>query len=196
MKKVIPSQSVLIPETAELVFKGIIFDVYQWQQELFDGTFATFEMLRRADTAVTLAVVEDKLLVIDDDQPNRSPSKSFPGGRIDDTDPDIVSAAKRETLEETGYNFNNWRLVKVSQPSTKIEWFVYVWIAWEATGKTEPKLDPGERITVNAIGFDEVKAMVMNDQGHLGEARDIFKDLNSVEDLINLPEFKGKELNS
>ncbi len=38
-----------IPPNAKRVFKGIIFDVYQWQQKMFDGSKETFEMLKRAN---------------------------------------------------------------------------------------------------------------------------------------------------
>lgn len=33
-----------IPSTAKRVFKGIIFDVYRWEQEMFDETTSTFEI--------------------------------------------------------------------------------------------------------------------------------------------------------
>lgn len=193
MKKVVPIDAILIPPQAELVFKGVIYDVYQWQQTMFDNSHETFEMLKRADTAVSLAVVDDSLLILEDEQPHRGKRTSFPGGRVDLEDEDMESAARREVKEETGYSFRNWRLLKVSQPSTKIEWFVYVWLAWGIEDKAEPKLDAGEKIKVNTLNFNEVKDMVMKDQGHLGEARDIFSGLSSIEDLINLPEFKGKD---
>jgi len=31
-----------IPKDAKLVFKGKIFDVYQWQQKVYDGTTVTY----------------------------------------------------------------------------------------------------------------------------------------------------------
>ena len=68
MKKVIPSDAVLVPNQAERVFKGMIFDVYQWPQKFFDGTEGTFEMLKRPDTVSVICVVDDKILVIDDEQ--------------------------------------------------------------------------------------------------------------------------------
>ena len=46
-----------LPENAKLVFKGIIHDIYQWEQEMFDGSKATFERIRRPDTTAVIAVV-------------------------------------------------------------------------------------------------------------------------------------------
>src|SRR5664279_401756 len=119
MKKLIPEDSVLVPDQAERVFQGKIFDVYQWPQKLFDGSEYTFEMLKRVDTVSVICVVDGKLLVIDDEQPHLGSRQSFPGGRVDNEDETIEAAAQREILEETGYSFKHWRLIKVSQPYRK-----------------------------------------------------------------------------
>lgn len=198
MKKVIPKDSVLVPDNAELAFQGKIFGVYQWPQKLFDGSEHTFEMLKRTDTVSVICVVDGKLLVLDDEQPHLGSRESFPGGRVDDTDADIGSAARREILEETGYSFKNWRLIKVSQPYRKIEWFVYVLLAWEETGKQEPKLDAGEKITVRHLSFEEVRKLVLR-KGHmgesyLGESIDIFEAAENMDGLLALPEFEGLEV--
>ena len=70
MKKIVPSNAVLIPRHAKRVFKGEIFEVYQWPQEMFDGSIKTFEMVRRPDTVATIAVIEDKIIVLEEEQPN------------------------------------------------------------------------------------------------------------------------------
>lgn len=36
MKIIRPKAKLQIPEDAKLVFKGIMYDVYQWQQKMFD----------------------------------------------------------------------------------------------------------------------------------------------------------------
>jgi ADP-ribose pyrophosphatase len=192
MKKIIPKDSVLVPEQAKRVFKGEIFEVYQWPQKMFDGSSATFEMLKRPDTVTCICVVDDKILMIDDEQPHTSARKGFPGGRVDEEDVDIVSAAQREVLEETGYSFKNWRLVKVYQPFGKLEWFVHILIAWDMVSKQAPAQDAGEKISLEPLSFEEVKQMVITKSGHLGESMAVFEDVNNLDELLDLPEYQGQ----
>ncbi len=192
MKKVIPEGSTLVPDTAKQVFEGKIFDVYQWPQQLFDGSSHTFEMLKRADTVTAICVVDDKILVINDEQPHLGSRKSFPGGRVDTTDASIEAAVEREVREETGYSFKSWRLIKVWQPYRKMEWFVYVLLAWEVTDSQPPQLDAGEKISVQALNFDTVKSLVMQKVGYLGDSSSIFDPVDSLDKLLALPEFSGQ----
>jgi ADP-ribose pyrophosphatase len=192
MKKVIPENATILPDKAQPAFKGMIFDVYQWEQQLYDGSTHTFEMLKRPDTVSVIGVVDDKILVIDDEQPHFGSRQSFPGGRVDDSDESIEAAARREMLEETGYSFKNWRLIKVMQPHRKIEWFVYLLLAWEVEARQEPALDPGEKIAVKAVHFNELKDLVLDKAGYLGESIDVFKNIDSADQLLALPEFKGQ----
>jgi hypothetical protein len=46
-----------IPSHAHKVFSGVIFDVYQWDQELFNGKIATFEAIQRPSTVIVIPVV-------------------------------------------------------------------------------------------------------------------------------------------
>lgn len=195
MQKRIPENSILIPDAATQVFAGEIFDVFQWPQQMYDGSLATFEMLRRADTTSTICVVDDALIILDEEQPNRGPRCNFPGGRIDPEDASVLSAAQREVREETGYSFRNWRLVEVRQPYAKIEWFVHLFVAWDVMGYEEPVGEPGEKIAQRLVSFDELRQMVMTRVGHLGESQDLFESIASIEELIVLPKFVGKEVN-
>ena len=195
MKKVIPEKSALIPENASKVFAGKIFEVHQWPQVMFDGTTATFEMLKRPDTVTVIPIYCDQIIVIEDEQPHSGSKISFPGGRVDKTDESILAAAKREAKEEIGYEFNQWKLVNVTQPHAKLEWFIYFYIAWDGQKTTDPHLDAGERITVKKLTFAEAKKFVVTKSGYLGESMDVFDKATSLEDLKCLPEFSGEEVN-
>jgi ADP-ribose pyrophosphatase len=194
MKKIIPTDSVLVPDQAVRAFQGMIFDTYQWPQKLFDGSEHRFEMLKRPDTVSIICIVEDKILVIDDEQPHLGSRQSFPGGRVDAEDGSVETAAQREILEETGYSFKNWRLLKVSQPYRKMEWFVYIFLAWDVAAQQQPVLDAGEKITVNQLNFEEVKELVLQHKGYLGESSDIFAAAETLDRLVALPEFVGQEV--
>lgn len=167
-----PENVKLIPEEAERVFKGKIYEVCQWPQKMFDGSFETFEMLRRPDTVKIIPIVtaeearrlgfeadEPQLIVTKQEQPRKDCFYDYPGGRMDEEDADELVAAKRELLEETGLRFRNWKLVKVEQPFNKIDWLVYTFVATGLLGRTEQSLDAGEKIEVVAMGLDEVKRL-------------------------------------
>ncbi|MBC7581413.1 NUDIX domain-containing protein [Aeromicrobium sp.] len=194
MKKLVPQGSVLVPDDATYAFEGKIFSVHEWKQQLYDGSTTMFEMLRRPDTTAIICIVDDKIIVLDDEQPRQKSLKCFPGGRVDTTDESLVAAAQREVLEETGYAFDDWRLVEVEQPEGKIEWFVHTFIAWNGRHVTAADPGPGERIQVSLETFETTKQLVMAGSGHLKESQQFFESAHSVEDLLNLPEFIGIEI--
>jgi hypothetical protein len=124
-----PKSKQPIPDYAKRVFKGVIFDVYQWEQEMYDGTKATFEKLKRPDTVVVFPVLPDgRILLTEQEQPGKEPFIGATGGRVDEGE-EILAAAKRELLEESGYEAEKYTLWHAAQPASKIEWAVYLFIA-------------------------------------------------------------------
>ena len=145
-----------MPEEAKKVFEGVIFDVYQWEQELFDGSVTTFEKLRRADTVDVIPITEEgKIVIVEQLQSGwRKPRFTLAGGRMQEGET-AEDAAKRELLEETGLIPKEMILWTAVQPTTKIDWAVHVFIAKGCTsiGKLNP--DPGEKISIKEIDFNE-----------------------------------------
>ena len=159
MREVLPEGFVKVPESAEKVFTGKIFDVYQWAQKLFDGSMETFEMLKRPDTVVIIAKDAGKIAVLRQRQPGQEEEYSLPGGRVNPEDKSEEDAARRELLEETGLAFANFRLLKVEQPYKKIDWLIYTFIAEGFVAEHLLKLDPGEDIELRWLDYDEVAAL-------------------------------------
>ena len=191
MREYIPKDAVLIPEQAQKMFKGIIFDVYQWQQELYDGSHATFEMLKRPDTVRAICVKEGKIVVLEQEQPGVGMFYDFPSGRHDVENENELDAAKRETLEETGMSFANWRLLDVMQPHVKIDWFVYTFLATELTSEVAQELDGGERVTVTLKTFEELKELIKDPKARY-LAKDVLENVNSLDELLALPDCRSQ----
>ena len=194
MRKLIREDAILIPDDATCVYKGTVFSVFQWPQVMYDGSVQTFEMLKRDDAAGAICIVDDKLLVQTEEQPHSNTRVNFPGGHVDPEDESTLAAAQREIREETGYSFTNWRLIKVWQPYGKSENFIYLYLAWGVESQTEPLDLPGERIMVQALSFDEVKQKVYAREGYLGDDIDIFEKVSTLEELMQLPECTGVQV--
>ena len=50
----------MIPKNAKKKYKGVIFEIFQWQQKMFDGSFSTYEWLNRPDTVEVIGITKNK----------------------------------------------------------------------------------------------------------------------------------------
>lgn len=145
-----------LPKNAKRVFKGIIFDVYQWEQEMLDGSKATFEAISRPPTVDVITIVGDKILLNKEEQPFLGEFVDVQGGICDENEEPLFTA-KRELLEETGYESNTWELY-YSHPYIvkKLLWGHYIYVAKNAKKVTGQNLDNGgEKIEPLLVTFDE-----------------------------------------
>lgn len=158
-----PRSSQPVPEHAELVFSGKMFNVFQWEQEMFDGTTETFEKVVRHFDTVNIIPVTDtgKILIAEEQQPGTDAFISLLGGRLDSGE-DPFTGTKRELREEAGYEADELIVWNAYQPAgSKVEWAVYNFIAKGCRKVGEQILDPGERITIREVDFDDFwKAML------------------------------------
>lgn len=157
-----PKSKQPIPDNAKKVFGGVLFDVYQWEQKLFDGTKTLFEKLKRPDTVVVFPVLDDgKIILTEQEQPGKEPFIGATGGRVDDGE-DILEAAKRELLEESGYEASEFVLWDAQHPTSKIDWVVYTFIAKGLKKVADMDLDAGEKISLKLVNLDEFIEIAIN----------------------------------
>lgn len=192
MRKYIPKDTDIIPKQAELKFKGVLFDVYQWPQKMFDGSIETFEMLRREDTVEVVAIKGDKIVITYQTQPCQGWFYAYPGGRHDNPAEDELQAAKRELREESGMTFKNWKLVDCKQPFTKMDWLVYTFVATDFESQGDLILDAGEKIEVLEVTFDELKEYAKKPEAKFLWP-DCLKHAQSLDDLKNMPSLYNYE---
>jgi len=143
------------PPKAKTVYKGRIFSVLQWQQKMYDGTYSTFERIKRPSTVTVIPIKSDgKIILTRQEQPAVKPFITLPGGVVDEHE-NPLNAAQRELLEETGYEASEWILWDQTQISDKIEWVIYTYIAKKVRRVSEPTPDNGEKIELFDLSFDE-----------------------------------------
>ena len=149
-----------IPKHATKVFEGGYLNVYQWDQEMYDGTTTPFFAIKRDPSTEVIAVThEGKVLIAEQEQPNRPKYLSLFGGSIESGE-DPLASAKRELLEETGYVSDDWTLVEVTQfPWQKLDWESHLFVAKNCRKVQDQQLDNGEKITVREVEFDEFLAL-------------------------------------
>ena len=122
-----------IPAHAKRVFTGKLFDVYQWEQDMYDGSTATFEKRKRPDTVIVYAVLPDgNIMLTKQEQPGKKAIIGAAGGR--------------------GADYRGW---EAGHPTSKIDWVVYTFIAKGLKRVADMHLDAGEKIELMPVSFDK-----------------------------------------
>lgn len=149
-----------IPKHAKKVFEGVIFSIWQWEQEMFDGTTQVFEKAKRRSSVGVLPVTKDnKIVITTQRQPSMDEFVSLVGGIVDPGE-EPSEAASRELLEEVGMKCEQLDLWYSVQPITKVEWPIYIFIARGAEQVTKPNLDSGEKIEMQLVDWTEFLSVV------------------------------------
>jgi len=153
-----------IPDQAKRVFSGKLFKVWQWKQELYDGSKTVFEKVQRADSVNVIPVTEEGMLVLTrQEQPGMEPFIGVAGGVIE-VGEEVIVAAKRELREETGMEAEEWELLVASQPSGVLEWASYTLVARRLKKVGELVLDAGEKVELMEVGFEELVDLVCKEE--------------------------------
>lgn len=180
-----PPSSQPIPKKAKRVFRGKLFDVYQWEQKMYDGRNRIFEKVKRPDTVNILPITSNgKIILSKQEQPGGRLFIGTVGGRIDEGE-NPLEAAKRELLEETGFKANQFILWDATQISGKVDWACYTFIAKGCQKVKDQNVDSGEKINLITASFDEFIKLA---------ARDDFRDTEIVLKLFRVTQnSKGLE---
>lgn len=156
---------------------------------MFDGSHETFERLKRSDTAVVVPITDrGEIMLIEEEQPGRPPFVTFPGGRKTTLKEDPLLAAQREFLEETGYTSGDWTLWNAVQPTSKIDWAIYTFVAKGCRKIGEQKLDKGEKISLKLVSFEEFMDLASKDS--FGNPDIMIKVLRAKGDPKEMAELK------
>lgn len=149
---------------AKIVFAGKIFTVWQWPQTLYDGSQTIFESLSRPDTVSVLALDQNKRIIMTKQvQPGFSEFYSLPGGVMDQGET-VWQTAKRELLEETGHESQEWYFLFSCQMSGKIDWNSYYLLAKNCQQVSAKSLDAGEKIELELLDQRQFTEVINNDK--------------------------------
>jgi 8-oxo-dGTP pyrophosphatase MutT (NUDIX family) len=112
------------------------------------------------DWVTAVAVTEDNKIILEKQYRHALGVTllEIPGGCVDDSDPNLEAAIRRELLEETGYSFSSVELLGITSanPSTNNN-RMYMYLARGGIKTKEQQLDHGEEIEISLHSVDEVK---------------------------------------
>lgn len=154
---------VKIPKNAKQVYKGTVFEIYQWKQKMFGSKTKTFEVAKRLDGVALIATVKDKIVILKEKQPTTSWFYTLPGGYLDMPHEETArEGALRELLEETGLKPKKLIQWMVDYGGARVQSKFYVFIARDCEKIQQPKLDGGELIKMELKTFDQFLKMSDN----------------------------------
>ncbi len=185
-----------IPNSAKCVFKGLLHEVWQWQQAMFDGSFQTFESIKRRDSVTVMAITKDKKIIVNfEEQPHRGSFISLSGGVTEEGE-SFLENAKRELLEETGFESaeENWLLWKKTDVlnNWKIEYWNHLFLARNCEKVSEQSLDVGEKIEVKLFEFEDFIKITQGEKFRNKEVSEMVKEILDSEN-VDLEKEKFKE---
>lgn len=155
-RRPLPPHTKLHSKDSKLVFEGVRFSTYQWEQKQFDGSIATYETVKRNDTVIIIPVIGDEIVLVKEIQPHwDEPGYTLVAGMVN-ADEELEVAARRELEEETGLIFENFDLVHVDTIAPSVEWCAYTFVASGFKGEKEKQLDPGEKNETVKMTFEKL----------------------------------------
>lgn len=154
------------------IYKGKVFTITCDDVELSDGYKSKREVVHHSGGVVIVAQTENKILMVRQFRyATKEALYELPAGKLDKQGEDILSAAKRELEEETGYCAQNWESLGYiwTSPGFCSE-KLYLFKASDLTFKGQ-HLDEGEVLDYLSIDKEEVFRMIKS--GEINDAKTI-----------------------
>jgi ADP-ribose pyrophosphatase len=146
------------------------FDVVREDVRLPDGTDAEFHHVSEPPSVVVVPFTDDGEVVVIREwrQAVNRVNLGLPAGGLEPDDTDVLAAARRELLEETGHEPDGLDRIATHEPANGLfDSMFHNVVARGCTPTSAQRLDDNESIAVETIGFDELR-----EQAASGQLRD------------------------
>jgi ADP-ribose pyrophosphatase len=138
--------------SSQLAYDGSLLKVYRDQVRLHDGSLAWREYVKHPGAVMVLAFVDEDTILMERQfrYPKHRHFIEIPAGKLERGEPGLATA-KRELIEECGYEASQWWKIATLDPS--IGYSTEVIELYGARGLTHvgAKLDVGEHLETFAV---------------------------------------------
>ena len=142
-----------------MAWQGRLFSVVLSDVTYPDGSVHRHEEIRAPDVVRVYAVERNSVLLTSEARPgSRDRVTRVPAGRIEEGE-SPEEAARRELLEETGYQAQDIKLIRTCSPILKFRHRVHHYLATSLTRGAQ-SLQHGEDIQVGFVPIAAARAMV------------------------------------
>jgi ADP-ribose pyrophosphatase len=158
--------------SGELVYDGGVLKVHRDRVTLPDGSEAWREHIRHPGAVAIIPLFDDGRVLLERQHryPHRRDFIEIPAGKREPGE-EALATAKRELLEETGYEAGEWTRLGVVQNAIAYSDEAIELFAARKLVLKERKLDEGEFIEILTVPFDEAVAMVRD--GRITDAKSV-----------------------
>ena len=156
----------------KIVYRGKVFNLVRENVILENGTTTDVEFIEHPGATAIIPFLDDTRIVLL--KQYRHALKKYiweiPAGTLDPQE-DIISCAKRELIEETGYSAGQWqKLGEITPVPGYSDERIHIFLARELQPAGR-NLDPDEVIQVEEVDF--FKALEMIGDGQIQDAKSI-----------------------
>ena len=158
--------SASLPQNASIAYQSDLFTIYRWPQQLYDGSTKTFECCVRPNGVVVMGFLDPETIILTkQEQPHRvEPFFDLPGGRVE-ADEEPEAAARREFLEETGYEIGRLIPWHAHTQGGTIQFTQHFFFARDLHARSDVQNpDAGERIRILPIHRQEFTEHCLKDR--------------------------------